>query len=102
LGWYREYEQRRDLQVGYSRATHKYSGLQRQAAVEHYLDHGRCIAFTLKSLGYPCRETLSAWIDELHPEVRPRVVGRTPNIQRSTELKRAAVIDLCTRDTNAQ
>jgi putative transposase len=42
------------------------------------------------------------WIDELHPQVRQRVVGRAPNVQHPLELKNAAVIDLCTRETSAQ
>jgi transposase-like protein len=73
--WYREYEQSRDLQVGYARSMFKYSDEQRQVAVQHYLDHDRCVASTMTALGYPCRETLTVWIDELHPELRRRIVG---------------------------
>jgi putative transposase len=80
----------------------KYSDEQRQVAVQHYLDHDRCNASTVKALGYPCRETLTVWIDELHPEVRQRIVGRAPNVQRPLEFKNAAVIQLCTRNTSAQ
>jgi len=100
--WYREYEQSRDLQVVYVRSRQKYSDEQKQAAVQHYLDHDRCIASTMKALGYPGRATLTAWIDELHPEIRHRVVGRAANVQHSSEFKNAAVIDLCTRRTSAQ
>ena len=100
--WYREYEQSRDLQVGYVRSRHKHSHEQKQAAVQHYLDHDRCIASTMKALGYPCRGTLTAWIDELHPAIRHRVIGRAANVQHSPEFKNAAVIDLCTRTTSAQ
>ena len=100
--WYREYEQSRDLQVGYVRSRHKHSHEQKQAAVQHYLDHDRCIASTMKALGYPCRGTLAAWIDELHPAIRNRVIGRAANVQHSPEFKNAAVIDLCTRTTSAQ
>jgi len=100
--WYREYEQSRDVQVGYVRSRQKYSTEQKQAAVEHYLDHDRCIASTMKVLGYPGRATLTAWLDELHPEVRKRVVGRTAYMQHPLELKNAAVIELCTRKTSAQ
>jgi len=100
--WYREYEQSRDLQVGYARSMFKYTDEQRQVAVQHYLDHDRCVASTMKALGYPCRETLTTWIDELHPELRQRIVGRAPNVQHSLELKNAAVIELCTRTTSAQ
>ena len=102
IGWCREYEQGRDLQVGYTRSMFKYSDEQRQVAVQHYLDHDRCIASTMKALGYPCRETLTVWIDELHPEVRQRIVGRAPNVQHPLELKNAAVIELCIRNTSAQ
>jgi putative transposase len=101
-GWYREHERGRDLRAGYARATQKYSVQQIQTAVQHYLDHDRCIASTIRALGYPCRQVLTGWVDELHPEVRHRIVGRAPNIQHPVERKNAAVIELCTRTTSAQ
>jgi transposase InsO family protein/transposase-like protein len=101
-GWYREYERDRDLQIVYTRSREKYTAQQMEVAVQHYLDHDRCIASTLRALGYPCRELLTAWIDELQPEVRRRIVGRAPNVQHTQELKNAAVVELCTRTTNAQ
>ena len=67
VGWYREYERDRDLQVGYVRSSGKYSAEQMRVAVQHYLDHDRCMAFTLRASGYPCRDLLTPWIDELHP-----------------------------------
>jgi putative transposase len=100
-GWYREYERDRDLQVVYTRSRVKYTVEQIQVAVQHYLNHDRCIASTMRALGYRCRELLTAWIDELHPEVRPRIVGRAPNVQHPQDLKKAAVVELCTRTTNA-
>jgi putative transposase len=100
--WHREYEQSCDLQVGYVRSGQKYSDEQKQAAVQHFLDYDRCIASTMRALGYPGRGTLTAWIDELHPELRNRVVGRAANVQHSQEFKNEAVIDLCTRETSAQ
>jgi putative transposase len=102
IGWYREYEQGRDLPVGYARSEQKYSDQDKQIAVQHYLDHDRCIASTIRTLGYPCRALLTQWIDELHPQVRPRMVGRAPNILHPGALKAAAVIELCTRKTSAQ
>jgi putative transposase len=101
-GWYWEYEQGRDLRAGYVRAKQKYSDEQKQEAVQHFLDHDRCIASTMKSLGYPCRATLTAWIEALHPEERHRVIGRAANVQHSPERKNAAVIELCTRQISAQ
>ena len=100
--WYREHQQGRDLRAGYDRSTQKYSAQQMQVAVQHYLDHDRCIASTMRALGYPCREVLTGWIDKLHPDSRLRIVGRAPNVQRPQEFKHAAVIELCTRKTGAQ
>ncbi len=102
VGWYREYIQDMDLRAGYRRSTQRYSTEQKVVAVQHFLDNDRCIAFTLKALGYPCRETLEGWIDELHPKARKRMVGRAPNVQHPPEIKYAAVIELCSRQTSAQ
>ena len=101
IGWYRAFIQDSDLQEGYVRSIRKYSDHQKKTAVEHYLDHGRCIAATLRALGYPCRGTLVAWIEELHPNIRQRLVGRAPYFQHPQEFKNAAVIELCTRNTSA-
>jgi transposase-like protein len=49
-GWYREHERRGDLAKGYHRAP-KYSMARQQAAVDHFLHHGRCIDFARKALG---------------------------------------------------
>lgn len=57
----------KDLATGYVRLRQKYSDEQKRVAVEHYLNHDRCLAGTLKALGYPGRGTLSVWVDELHP-----------------------------------
>ena len=100
--WHRECEQGRDLPVGYVRSRSKYSDEQKKVAVDHYLNSDRCLAGTLKTLGYPCRDTLAAWIDELHPEARIHVVGKAGGVQHSPELKQAAVIELCTRQVSAQ
>jgi len=98
--WYREFEQRLDLPAGYVRSKAAYSQEQKQHAVEHYLEHGRCVAATIKALGYPGRVSLHAWIQELRPEEQARVVGRSE--AASPAIKQAAVIALCTREGNAQ
>ncbi|MFM0334372.1 IS3 family transposase [Paraburkholderia strydomiana] len=101
--WHREYEQCHDLRAGYVRSRRRYSAEQKKAAVGHYLSHDRCAAATLRALGYPSRETLAAWIEELHPEIRKRVVGRaTGSVPKSPEVKQAAVIELCTREESAR
>jgi transposase-like protein len=95
--WYQEYEQRQDVSMGYARSRLKYSAEQKQIAVDHYQDHGRCIASTLKALGYPCKGTLTSWIDELSPETRKHLVSKGSGVVHSETFKNAAVIDLCMR-----
>ena len=99
LSWHREFEQRLDLRAGYVRQP-SYSQAHKELAVRHYLEHGRCIAATIKSLGYPSRDSLSAWIEERHPRGRARVVGRT--LELGPVAKQSAVIALCMRPASAQ
>jgi len=40
--WYQEFLERGDLQAGYVRSKQKYSVEQKNAAIEHYMNHGRC------------------------------------------------------------
>ena len=97
--WHQEHEQRLDLHTGYARAP-KYSQAQKELAVEHYLEHGRCVSATIKALGYPSRTLLSAWVQEQHPEARARVVGLSKEL--SPAMKKSAVIALCMRQGSAK
>lgn len=97
--WHREYEQRLDLPTRYVRPP-KHAQAQKERAVEHYLEHGRCLSATIKALGYPSRALLRAWIQELHPESRTRVVVRSQELTPSK--KQAAVIALCMRQGTAE
>jgi putative transposase len=97
--WHREYVQRLDLPAGYVRRA-KFSETQKERAVDHYLEHGRCLALTIKALGYPSSTLLSAWVQERRPEACIRVVGRSQ--QLSPAIKRSAVIALCMRPGSAQ
>ncbi len=100
--WYRELERCCDLPEGYMRVKSKYSGEQKNAAVEHYLIHNRCIAATIHALGYPGRATLIAWVYELHPETNKRVVGKAGGLSHPQVFKQTAIIKLCTRQESAQ
>jgi putative transposase len=100
--WYEEFEKHGDLVAGYVRQKPKYSDEQKSAATEHYLNHGRSFVFTIKSLGYPSRETLREWVCERHPETRKCVVGKTGQPAASLASKRAAVYELCTREGSAE
>ena len=97
--WHFEYEQRRDFSAGYVRPP-RYSQARKELAVRHYLEHGRCIAATIKALGYPSRSLLSTWLQELHPQERARVVGRSQELAPAA--KQSAVIALCLRPASAQ
>ena len=97
--WHREYEQHLYLQAGYARLP-KFSQAQKERAVQHYVEHSHCLAVTIKALGYPSRAVLRVWLQELHPEARTRVVGRSG--ERAPVDKQAAVIALCMRRGSAK
>lgn len=80
----------------------RYSQAQKVAAVEHYLNHGRCIAATMRELGYPGRGTLTAWVREALPEIGKAVVGSVGRRRYPEMLKQAGVMELCTRQESAQ
>jgi len=101
-GWCREFEQHLDLRVRCAARKPKYSEAQKQAAVEHYFSHDRCIASTMMALGYPGRGTLTSWIREAFPEARTSLVGRSWRPTYPEALKQAAVIELCNREEGAQ
>lgn len=101
-GWHREYEQRLDLPVGSARRSPKYAQAQKEAAVAHYLTHDRCIAATMRALGYPGRKTLTTWVREALPEARKTVVGRAGRPNYPEALKQAGVIGLCSQQESAQ
>ena len=64
--WYREYEQNQAVPQGYARSRPKYSVDQKLAAVNFYLEHGRCISTTEFALGYRIYRAL-----ELNLRIKP-------------------------------
>ena len=98
--WHKEYVESGDLHAKYPKRA-KYSDEQKREAVEYYLLHGRSISGTIRALGYPCRETLREWIDELFPGLRSVAIRSGRGVPFSEEQKRAAVIELCSRDGSA-
>ena len=97
--WHRTYEQRQDLPAAYMRGP-KYTLAQRQLAVDHFVANGRCLAITIKALGYPSRSLLASWIRDAHPELRPRVGQAHETL--SSQAKQSAVMALCLRQGSAQ
>ena len=68
--WYRERleEERTGRQSTRGKRYRRYTDEQKQAAVDHYLGHGRRLRRAMRALGYPkSHELLTAWIDELAP-----------------------------------
>jgi len=99
--WYAEYLKEKETGVWWDqdRRCLKFSMEQKTAAVQHYLEHGRNFSRTVRSIGYPSRELLHSWCNELAPGTRKRQVG---GIQYTQEQKKEAVIALCTRIGNVK
>lgn len=99
--WYKAYLKEQETGVLWERYSRcpKFSPTQKIAAVQHYLEHGRNLSRTVRSLGYPSKEALRLWCDELVPGSRKKRVG---GLQYSQEQKKEAVIALCTRTGNAK
>ena len=100
--WCEEFEKSGDMRKEYVRAKPKYSEEQKNLALEHYVNHGRCFSFTLRALGYPCRQILTAWVRECYPETRKYVVGKRGRPAASLASRQTAVYELCTRQGSAQ
>lgn len=92
--WYNEYQQKLDLPAGYAGREPKFSQEQKAAH--------RCIAATMRALGYPGRGTLTAWVREALPEARRAVVGSVGRRRHSRKLMQAGVMELCMREESAQ
>lgn len=67
--WYKEYLISGELNQEYRKKSN-YSKKQKQLAVNHYFECGQCYARTVRMLGYPNRETLRQWCEELSPNSR--------------------------------
>ena len=98
-GWYQAYARDAAMPAGYARQP-RYTQAQQDVAVEHYRAHGRCLAVTIRELGYPSRTLLAAWVQGKDSAARVRVVGRSP--EASPAMKQSAVIALCLRQASAQ
>ncbi len=96
--WYDEYLANNG-DIPPSEKRRRYTAEQKRVAVDHFFEHGRCLARTMRALGYPSRELLAAWIDELEPGRRPR---RADTIRIPAEIKERAVVDLITRKGSAK
>lgn len=95
--WYKEYQETGELRRQYTREPRR-TPEQMQAAVDYYLDHGRSISRTVRAMGYPSRETLREWIDQLAPGKRKINIKHSSGVHFSKEQEESAVIELCARE----
>lgn len=98
--WWRDYQECGEVRPGKPTREPKFTPEMKQAAVEHYLEHGRGLARTMRALGYPkSREYLASWIDELAPgqrKNRPAAKSRREDIPLKEKIQ--AVAELESRD----
>lgn len=98
--WYKEYIETGELHER-SRKKSKFTQEQMRVAVHYYLEHGKNIARTVRKIGYPSRETLRLWINEMVPEERKIRISNCGMVQLTKEQKKDAVLDFCTREGSA-
>ena len=95
--WYAEYQQQ--LIDGTENEPCKvkpaFTDEEISTVVKHYIENGKNYTRTVKTLGYPSRETLRKWVREIAPEERKILKSR---IQYSQEDKLKAVSDFCYRE----
>ena len=99
--WFKEYEETGTLKTKVNR-NGKYTDEQKSAALKHYEEHGRCVTFTIKELGYPSPRLMRVWIDEAFPNRKKRCVTGGAMIEYPQEKKEQAVIDFCARSGSAE
>jgi putative transposase len=78
----------------------KYSSVEHRKAVEHYFLTGKCLARTVRELGYPSKAWLRAWVNGEAPVTTTRVT-LVPRPDRSGAERKRAVIELCARKSPA-
>lgn len=101
VSWYKEYLEKGDLhenRINYN----KYTKEQRDIAVAHYLEHGKCCSRTVRALGYPSRPLLDKWVMEDVPENDRPCKRKHSSVNLSQSQKEEAVIDLCIHKSSAQ
>lgn len=101
--WWRDYQKYGEVRPSKPTRQPKFTPEMKQAAVEHYLEHGKSLARTTRALGYPkSRDYLASWIDGLAPGQRRSGLAIGPRREKaSLEEKARAVAELEGRDGTA-
>ena len=101
IKWYKDYLE--GLATGEDRLSKpfkaKYTEDQRSFAVDYYLKHGKCYRSTIRQLGYPTRDTLRKWVQEISPDER-KIHQRRVKYTQKQKIEAVAAFRL--RDTSAE
>lgn len=97
--WYKEYLEEEKTGIIKTPNCEKYTKEQKEKAVAHYIEHGRNFCRTVREIGYPNRNFLKEWCDELRPDLCKR---RVNSIQYSKEQKKEVIISFCRRQESAE
>ena len=97
--WCKEHEETEELHQNNIRKEWKYRDEEKCVAVKHYLEHGQCLARTIRLLGYPNKTTLRKWINQMTGYKSSRK-KRSNLINYTKSEKEAAVLALCSRTDN--
>ncbi|MDO9067735.1 MAG: transposase, partial [Deltaproteobacteria bacterium] len=98
--WYRSYSASGQA-LSRKKRKAKYSSVERRRAVEHYFLTGKCLARTVRELGYPSKAWLRAWINGETPLATTTRVKLVPRPDRPDAERKRAVLDLCARQRSA-
>lgn len=99
--WWKEYQISGDEFLERRHRRPKYSDEEKRGAVDYYLEHGKSLARTIRAMGYPSREMLGNWVDEIAPGQRKY---RGPDPKKGVlpiEMKVRAVAELEARSGSA-
>jgi transposase InsO family protein/transposase-like protein len=102
--WYKEYTKVGKLHEVFAGSYSKYTDQQKRDAVDYYLEHGKSLARTVRAMGYPTKQALRIWVDDLAPAQRKvfKSMAKEGKTDVTFEQKKSAVIDLCSRKGSAE
>ncbi len=99
--WYEELQH--EAKTGLARDSFdrysKYTKQQKEEAVKHYFENGKRFSRTIRALGYPSRNSLLRWCEEVAPRQRKT---KSNAVEYSHDQKVKAVVTVCSGQGNAK
>lgn len=93
--WVDEYRRNQSLH-GQKRRYSKYSDGEKERAVRHYMENGKNLLQTVKTLGYPSRPLLKEWVESYDPaEAERRCQVFKSHVRCTQEQREQAVRESC-------